>query len=194
MTDVGAVAMIVLGIATLILSILTAVGAARANSERRPAQRANDAVQLLRQLDAVDELDDEPKPLNAGEGITTVRRELIGVVRQNAAVYAMRQRESIWGSFVRTMLFVEGLFVIVFGGCLPLLYPGQEQSVALSIVFLISGFVMAFSGTVLGYRHQRFRAARRLAGTDTPTFWAQVKDLRRIERNRRAVRRSRVRP
>lgn len=193
MTDVGGVATIVLGIATLILSILTAVGAARANSERRPAQRADDAVQLLRHLDAADELDDEPKALNAGEGITMVRRELIGVVRQNAAVYAMRQRESIWGSFVRTLLLVEGLFVIVFGGYLPLLYPGQEQSVTLSIVFLISGIVLAFSGTILGYRHQRLRSARRLAGTDPPTFWSQVQDLRRIVRNRRAVRRSRSR-
>lgn len=114
-------------------------------------------------------------------------------MRQNAAVYAMRQRESIWGSFVRTMLFVEGLFVLVFGGYLPLLYPGEEQSVTLSIVFLISGVVLAFSGTVLGYRHQRFRAARGLAGTDPPTVLAQVQDLPRIVRNRRAVRRSRVR-
>lgn len=78
----------------------------------------------------------------------------------------MRQRESIWGSLVRTLLLVVGLFVIVFGGYLPLLYPGQEQSVTLSIVFLISGIVLAFSGTMLGYRHQRLRAARRLAGTD----------------------------
>ncbi|WIE85142.1 hypothetical protein [Curtobacterium sp. MCPF17_021] len=193
MTDVGGVATIVLGIATLILSILTAVGAARANSERRPAQRAEDAVQLLRHLDAVDDLDDEPKALNAPDGIAAVRRELVGVVRQNAAVYAMRQRESIWGSFVRTLLLVEGAFVIVFGGYLPLLYPGQEQSVTLSIVFLISGIVLAFSGTVLGYRHHRFQAARRLAGTDPPTFWAQVQDLRRVVRNRRAVRRSRSR-
>lgn len=193
MTDVGGVATIVVGIATLLLSILTAVGAARASSERRPAQRAEDAVQLLRHLDAVDELDHEPKPLNSGEGITTVRRELVDVVRQNAAVFAMRQRESIWGSLVRTLLLVEGLFVIAFGGCLPLLYPGKEQSVTLSIIFLISGIVLAFSGTILGYRHQRLRAARRLAGTDPPTFWAQVRDLRRVIHNRRAVRRGRVR-
>lgn len=192
MSNVGGVATIALGIATLILSILTAVGAARANSERRPAQRAEDALQLLRQLDAVDELDDEPKSLNASEGITTVRQELIDVVRQNAAVYAMRQRKSIWGSFVRTLLLVEGCFVIVFGGYLPLLYPGKEQSVTLSIIFLISGFVLAFSGTVLGYRHQRLRAARRLVGTDPPTFFAQVKDLRHVIYNRRAVRRSRA--
>jgi len=193
MNDAEVVATIVIGIATLILSALTAVGAARANSERRPAQRVGDAMELLRHLAAVDELDSEPRALSASDGIETVRKELIGIVRQNAAVYAMRQRESVFGSLLRTLLLVEGAFVIVFGGSIPLLYPQTEQSVAVSIVFLVSGMVLAVSGTILGYRHSRLRSAQRLAGTDPTGFWASVRDHRRNLRNRRAVRRSRLR-
>jgi hypothetical protein len=191
MGGVGPVTAIAIGVATLLLSVFTAVGAARASSERRPAQRAAEALQFLRHLDAVDQLDKDPKALSAGEGIETVRRELIGIVRQNAAVFTMRQRESVLASFFRTLLFVEGLFTIVFGGYLPLRYPGVEQSVTLSIVFLISGLILTVSGTILGYRHQRRRAAQRLAGAETPGFWTGLREVRRIIVNRRAVRRSR---
>jgi hypothetical protein len=182
---------IVVGIATLLLSILTAVGAARASSERRPAQRAAEALRFLQDLDAVDALDRDPKTLNSGDGLAAVRSELIGIVRQNAAVFAMRQRESVLGSFFRTLLLVEGAFVIVFGGYIPLMYGGTKQSVTLSIVFLFSGLVLAVSGTVLGYRNQRRRAAQRLAGTEPPSFWVLMRELRRALTNRRAVRRSR---